>query len=118
MEIQADGVCGKLLTAFDYHVGSEASPDIITVPAGFSTDFASTPWGFWNFFPKSGRYSKAAVIHDYLYQSKIRSRLEADAIFLEAMGVLGVPSWQRNIMYWGVRCFGWFGYGKNTGGKK
>jgi hypothetical protein len=114
VEIQADGICGKLLTEFDYHVGNEASPDIIHVPAGFVTDFASTPWGTWNLFPKLSRYSKAAVVHDYLYRSKLRSRLESDAIFLEAMGILNVPAWQRTAMYWAVRCFGWLGYSKNN----
>ena len=114
VEIQANGVCGRLLTEFEYHVGCETSPDIIKVPVGFVTDFASTPWGTWNLFPKLGRYSKAAVVHDYLYQSKLRSRLESDAILLEAMGVLGVPAWQRTIMYWAVRCFGWLGYSKNN----
>jgi len=114
VEIQADGVCGKLLTEFEYHVGCEASPDIIKVPAGFVTDFASTPWGTWNIFPKLGRYSKAAVVHDYLYQSKLRSRAMADLIFKEAMGVLCVPAWQSTLMWLAVRLCGWLGYSKNN----
>lgn len=114
VRIQADGVRGKLLCDFIYHVGNETSPDIIHVPVGFVTDFASTPFIFWAIFPKTGVYSKAAVLHDWLYQSKIRSRAMADLIFKEAMAVLGVPRWKRDLMYWGVRCFGWLGYSTNN----
>ena len=114
VEIQANGVCGRLLTEFEYHVGCETSPDIIKVPEGFVTDFASTPWGTWNIFPKLGRYSKAAVVHDYLYQSKLRSRAMADLIFKEAMGVLCVPAWQSTLMWLAVRLCGWLGYSKNN----
>ncbi len=106
VEIQADGICGKLLLEFDYHVGSEDSPDIIHVPAGFVTDFASTPFFIW----KTGLYSKAAVIHDYLYFSKIRSRMIADAIFYEAMLVLKVPRWKALLFYTTVRMFGWLAW--------
>ena len=101
VEIQANGICGKLLNEFDYHVGNETSPDVVKVPSGFITDFASTPFFIW----KMGLYSKAAVVHDYLYQSKLRTRMEADAIFYEAMLVLGVPKWKAGLFYWSVRLF-------------
>ncbi len=110
VEIQADGICGKLLQEFDYHVGSEDSPDIIHVPAGFITDFASTPFFMW----KTGLYSKAAVVHDYLYQSKLRSRAMADLIFKEAMLVLGVHPVKAQVMYRAVRLFGCKGYKTNN----
>jgi hypothetical protein len=110
----ADGRKWELRCAFDYHVGSEDSPDVIHVPLGFVTDFASVPQIFWSILPPTGKYGKASVIHDYLYQSKIRSRMQADAIFHEAMLVLKVPKWKAGLMYWAVRCFGWLGYSKNN----
>ena len=76
------------------------------VPAGFETDFASVPRGLWNIFPPSGRYSKAAVLHDYLYRVSKLSRKHCDEIFLNCMNALGVPYPQRYAMYWGVRMFG------------
>ena len=109
-----DGRRWKLIEEFDYHVGSETSTWIVHVPAGFVTDFASVPWGLWNIFPTWGKYGKGAVIHDYLYQSKLVSRAAADLIFKEAMGVLGVSEWKIDLMYWGVRTFGWLGYSKNN----
>ncbi len=101
-----DGRRWKLLFSFQYHIGSRYSKDVISVPAGFITDFASVPFFAWSFFPPWGRYGKATVIHDYLYQTKSRSRKEADDIFREAMQVLGVARWRIFVMYWSVRAFG------------
>src|SRR5437868_748210 len=39
----------------------------IVVPAGFVTDFASIPRAFWSGMSPHGQYSRAAVLHDYLY---------------------------------------------------
>lgn len=58
----------RLIAPIEYHVGSADSGQIIVVPAGFKTDFASIPWGFRNLFPPIGKYSRAAVIHDFLYR--------------------------------------------------
>lgn len=116
IRLTANGRCGILLAEFEYHVGSEESQDVVRVPAGFETDFASTPVFAWIIFPPWGRYSKAAVIHDYLYQTGERTRKEADEIFREAMCVLGVPKWQCTIMFVAVRCFGWLGWHHKKGG--
>ncbi len=94
-----------LLEDFDYHVGSEESNDVITVTAGFMTDFASVPRLFWRLFPPLGRYAKASVVHDWGYVVQDRTRAEYDWIFFEAMGVLGVALWQRLILYVAVRLF-------------
>lgn len=40
---------------------------VIIVPAGFVTDFASTPRALWSVLPPTGRYQLAAVVHDFLY---------------------------------------------------
>ena len=112
----------ELVTPFEYHVGDANSGDIISVPIGTKTDFASVPQAFWWLFPPDGRYTGAAVLHDYLYQKwgwvpdereKPRSRKECDGIFLEAMEVLGVNWWRRHIMYRSVRTFGWVGFNRN-----
>jgi hypothetical protein len=79
----------------------------ITVPAGFKTDLASIPRIFWRVLPPVGKYDAAAVVHDYLYQNNGVTRLTADDVLNEAMGVLGVPAWQRTIIYAGVRVGGW-----------
>lgn len=82
--------------------------EIIVVPDGFITDFASVPRGLWNLFPPTGEYGHAAVIHDFLYRNTSKPREECDKIFLEAMEELGVNWLTRHIVYRAVRTFGDF----------
>lgn len=39
----------------------------LTVPAGFVTDYASIPQRLWSLYSPHDVYSRAAVVHDYLY---------------------------------------------------
>ena len=104
--------CVRLLETLEYRVGSEDSDEVICVPVGFETDFASIPWGLWNLFPPLGKWARPAIIHDFLYDrggvlpSKTYSRKEADMIFREAMSVVGVPAWRREVMFAAVRVGG------------
>ena len=101
-----DGRRWKLFRSFTYHITSRRSKDKITVPAGFITDFASIPWVFWSWLPAWGKYGKAAVIHDYLYQNHLLSRRMADLIFYEAMLVGKTKKWKAKLMYLAVRIWG------------
>lgn len=96
----------QVLAPFEYHVGSFPSSTVISVPAGTVTDLATVPRPLWALFPPHGRYAKAAIVHDYLYDQAIGSKAYADRTFLEAMAVLGVPRVTRNLMYWAVRLCG------------
>ena len=79
----------------------------VTVPKGFRTDFASVPrlpFAYWLF---GGDFDdEAATVHDFLYTDGKVPRAQADAVFLEALRVLGVPRWRRWPMWLGVRLFG------------
>ena len=109
-----------LSSEIEYRYGSKDSYMVIRVPVGFETDGAST--GFLRgLLPQWGLYTKAAIIHDYLYRfAKMVNEYDnsiitvdrelADEIFLEAMEVCGVSRIKRNIMFWGVRLFGWWEY--------
>lgn len=80
----------------------------ITVPAGFVTDLASIPRFARAIIPKLGKYNKAAVVHDYIYQyGHSISRKMADQCFRDGMIDLGVSKWKRVLMYWAVRIGGW-----------
>jgi len=105
-----DGRHWRLVQPFDYHVGSLSSTEIIRVPAGFVTDFASVPRLLWYVIPPWGRYGKAAVVHDFCYTHRLYSRRRADRIFLEAMKALSVPLWKRIVMVVAVRIFGWWAW--------
>jgi hypothetical protein len=74
----------------------------IAVPAGFVTDFASIPAPLRTVFERHGRYSRAAVIHDYLYWTQSCTRKQADNLFWIAMKELNVPAVTRGLVYTGV----------------
>ena len=82
----------------------------IIIPAGFSTDLASIPRCFRWVVPDDAEAGAAAVVHDYLYRTGACTRAEADAIFLEAMYLTGVPMVRRFVIWAAVRLFGWVGY--------
>jgi len=77
------------------------------VPRQEKTDFASVPRAFVWFIPRYGRYTKAAVLHDYLWRvsvpNQVLSRRDADGIFVQAMRQLDVPFLRRWIMWTAVR---------------
>src|SRR6185436_15352173 len=110
----ADGKTWVVMRPFGYAVGSEESGDVINVPVGFQTDFASIPRLFWVILPKWGRYGNAAVLHDWLYWEQQRSRSQSDAVFLEGMVVLEVKTLTRQILYWAVRLFGSLAWYRNS----
>ena len=110
----ADGSTWVIMRDFGYDVGAEASGDHIDVAVGFQTDFATIPRPFWIILPKWGRYGNATVIHDWLYWTQVRPRPQADAIFLQAMGVLGVSGPVKYTLYWAVRLFGGLAWYRNA----
>lgn len=101
----------RLERPFAYEVGALGSGAEIEAPAGMITDGASVPRLFWAVLPAWGRYSRAAVIHDFLC-NRINAgnphrlapnRAAADAIFREAMAVCGVSAPVRFLMWLAVR---------------
>lgn len=117
-----DGHLWRLTACFDYHLKHDNGREVVPVPIGFVTDFASIPRVLWNILPPTGGYGKAAVIHDALYQKRIVTNVagisrfvdrgEADAILKEAMEVLGVGWFTRWTIYSGVRTGGWLAWGR------
>jgi hypothetical protein len=97
-----------------YEVGDLGSGLTITVPAGYITDGASIPRLLWIFLPSWGKYSRAAVVHDFLCTLLDRgvphpcapTRRDADMIFFEAMGVCQVSLPVRVLLWIGVRIGG------------
>lgn len=81
----------------------------VTVPVGYKTDFASVPRLFWIVFPPDGKYTKAAVIHDYLCDNPRKftsNRKETDHVFLKAMLETGVSHFKAMILFSAVRLYG------------
>lgn len=87
-----------------YSVGSTG--ETIIVPKGFVTDFASIPRTLWTLFAPHGQYSRAAVIHDYLYWSQGCTRDQADRLMVIAMKESQVGSFDEHAIYAAVHAFG------------
>lgn len=89
----------EMCEPFSYRIVDEDDSEVVNVPPGFTTDFASIPRPLWWWIAPWGRHGRAALVHDFLYQrggitdvakQKMRrpSRLESDRIFRDAMAVL------------------------------
>ena len=82
---------------------SDIAKQTITVPFGFSTDFASVPRNMviaWGLF--GGRGMRPAVVHDYITRQRLYPRPKCDRIFLEALEIEGLPMTKALPMYLGV----------------
>lgn len=107
-----DGFDWLLTKKFTY--GSVILKRVIEIPEGFITNFASIPRILWSRLPPTGKYGKAAVVHDWLYRNKGDwTRAQADAVLNEAMTELGVGRFTRWIIYTGVRAGGGSSYKGN-----
>lgn len=121
-----DGRLWEVRAPFEYHLDHLGSTERVIIPIGFITDFASIPRALWRVLPPTGKYGKAAVIHDWLYQKRIVTVLwpttdtavstrlvergEADHILLEGMQALEVGWFTRSTIYSGVRTGGWYAW--------
>jgi hypothetical protein len=92
----------ELVDGFKY----EGKTEVFDVPAGFTTDFASVPRVFTWLLPRYGRWTQAAVLHDFLWDLSRKGafeRVDADGIFNRALRELEVPFLRRWIMWTAVR---------------
>lgn len=77
--------------------------DRIVVPKGFVTDFASIPQALWSFgLSPHGQYSRAAVVHDYLYWAQGCTRAQSDRLLVIAMKESSVSGFDEFLVYRGV----------------
>lgn len=122
VEVMPSGKTFKVAREFTY-VWRRAFP--IHVKVGFVTDFASIPRFARIIIPKLGKYTKASVIHDFLYQrgsipdspKDSNPRKTADVIFRDGMRDLGVVKWKRWVMWAAVRVGGHFAWKKRPAGQ-
>lgn len=103
---------GKFIVHEPFEFESCIAEAVIRVPVGTVTDFASIPIGLRNVLSPTGRYGKAAVVHDLLYQTgrvgvRVIDRAEADLVLREGMEVLEVGRLTRWAIYAGIRLGGW-----------
>lgn len=93
----------------------------IIVPAFFQTDLASIPRLGRVLFKGHGKYTLAAIVHDWLYANHgyitlpggdewRYTRKQADAVFLQALESTGVSKASRITLHRAVRLGGWWSW--------
>jgi hypothetical protein len=126
-ELSIRAVTGTTWALIDPLVWTGTQGDVIWVPRGFVTDFASVPrFLHWLVLPY-GPYTRAAVLHDYLIDERINNpdpalrvtSRDTDGMFRRVMQDLGVPWAKRWIMWAAVRAAALFNprraYGREFG---
>ncbi|MCU1351211.1 MAG: hypothetical protein JWM05_420, partial [Acidimicrobiales bacterium] len=113
----------QMTTALTWVGTFRGAPRQLRVPgssaAPFATDLASVPRSLTWLFPRYGKYTKAAVVHDYACRNfgsqppdppaggeppsmlPLRDRSDADEVFYLLMKELRVP-WLRRRLMWGA----------------
>jgi len=90
-----------------------SNKQVLTIDRGFEWDEASIPWYVRWLFPKSGKYSTSALVHDALYYLTKHDRLFVENEFRLWMKSCKLKKWQIFCRYWGVKLFGWIYWNKN-----
>lgn len=87
----------------------------ITVPRGFVTDFASIPPLVQRItgLTPYGQYSRAAIIHDWLYWTQGCTRAQADRLMVLAMKESATESLEAVTIYRALQAAGGFGWRAN-----
>lgn len=83
----------------------------VTIPAGYITDFASTPRPIWALLPPHGGLMLASLPHDWGYSHGGKSGLLPkrwwDGLFRDLLRITpDVSAWKTPVAYASVRAFG------------
>lgn len=95
------GLHYRVVEDFLFQYGGE----IITVPKGFQSDWASVPRLFWRLVPPH-QYPRSSLGHDWLYAAEYFPRKKCDLFFFDALKEEGACWLRRWAMYRAVRLGG------------
>ncbi len=86
---------------------------LLTIPAGSTTDGASTPAVIWGAIPPFGKGWKAYILHDWLYRKTRMGKRNCDDLMYEALISLGVDEATAKVIYEGVHLGGQEAFDEN-----
>lgn len=95
-----------LLKPFQFY--SAELDRVLTVPKGYTTDFASIPWWARWYVNINGKSRKPAVVHDFGCDHKDQwglSQKQVDALWGEGLKVQKIRPTLRAAMYGSVRAY-------------
>lgn len=98
---EKDGVNFSLLADFRY---LDPKDTTWLVPNGQKVNGASIPRPLWSIVgsPWTGKYRRAAVVHDYFFWRRKFASADIHRVFYDAMITDGVSVIQAKLMYWAV----------------
>jgi Protein of unknown function (DUF1353) len=103
-----------LMKDMDYKIGDTGVK--ITVPAGFVHDYASVPRIFHSVgLSPHDSFSRAAIIHDWLFWSQGCRPDQANRLMVLAMKESGVPRLKIELIYRALALVGRFAWHDNAG---
>ena len=101
--------CFQLVEPFRFIVDR----DLIEIPIGFYTDWASTGPAASIISPVDPQICRPALAHDFLYfVNWINCKTACDQVLAVGMLVEGAPLWKRLIVYVGVFIGGWYAWNR------
>lgn len=72
----------------------------IIIPSGFDSDGPTIPaLARVLFNPADARYMKAAILHDFMLQSRAFTPRQSAAAFRDALKAADVPAWRVKVMW-------------------
>ena len=109
--LKTEQIDRRTFTLLAHLVLADDDERVITVPAGYTTDFASikvlhNAFLFVLFALVSGYGNYAATVHDWLYEHGAMTRKQADAVLYRALRAEGVARWRAWLFWSGVRIGG------------
>ncbi len=98
----------------------QGAVDHWTIPSGYRTDFGSVPWFVQWFIPRTGVWTLATVLHDWLITDGIPAGLvtsrQTDGVFRRVLREEGVDPVRRRLMWAAVRAAAPFSRGRRPSG--
>ena len=103
---------GRLMRVLEAPVFTDSKGRRWTIKQGRIIDGASIPRPFWSITggPYEGLYRTPAGLHDDAYNTLGVAKLDADLMLLEACLEMGCPRELAQVLYEGVRLFGYAAY--------
>ena len=79
------------------------------IPAGYESSGYSCPRFLWGLLSPAIDPNSllASIIHDWIFDTHVLTRVQADRYFRMKLIENGFPRWKAWLSYIGVRAFGW-----------
>jgi len=92
----------RLREPFTWYVGRAKNAYPVVIPSGFEFESSVPRWALWIQSPDDPRYLKAALVHDYLLETRIYGRAQAAAEWFDGALAGGAPVYRSKIIYVGM----------------